>query len=65
MTKIERVDAARKRREHDVDGARARRRLSSAVDAQRRLNASQEASSPVPERDRGTSRYAYLGATHD
>jgi hypothetical protein len=67
MTKVERVDAARKRRELHRDGARALRRLSAAVDARRRLNASQphSDSSPVPEADRGGSRYAYLGDSHD
>lgn len=65
MTQIERIDAARKRREHNVDSARARRRLSSAVDARRRLNASQAASSLVPERDRASLRYAYLSDPHD
>jgi hypothetical protein len=67
MTKVERVDAGRKRRESNVDGASARRRLSSAVDARRRLNASQAqtASGFVPERDWGGSRYAYLTESHD
>jgi hypothetical protein len=67
MTKAQRADGARKRRESNVEGARARRRLSSAVDARRRLNASHAntASSPVPERDRGRSRYAYLSDPHD
>jgi hypothetical protein len=41
MTNVERVDATRKRRENNVGGARASRRLSSAIDARRRLNASQ------------------------
>jgi len=67
MTKLERFDAPRERRESNVDDARARRRLSPAIDARRRLNASQAntASSPVRERDQGRSRYAYLSDPHD
>jgi hypothetical protein len=38
MTNSERLDAVRKRRETYGVGARARRRLSSAIDARRRLN---------------------------
>jgi hypothetical protein len=67
MTKVGRVDAARKRREIGGYGARARRRLSSAVDARRRLNAPQadEANSLPTQADGGDSRYAYLRDSHD
>jgi len=67
MTKVERFDAAQNRRKNNVDGARARRRLSSAVDARRRLNAAHPdaASSPLPDRHREDWRYAYLSDPHD
>ena len=67
MKKARRVDGTTKRRESNIDGACARRRLSSAVDARRRLNASQPdtASSPLPERVRADWRYAYLSDPHD
>jgi hypothetical protein len=67
MTKVERVDAARKRFVIGGDGARARRRLLAAIDARRRLNAARAdtVSSPKARADWGDSRYAYLTDSHD